>query len=103
MLIAEDKGPKLHDGDEAGKEIDLGIGVSSVDDTREGEQLRTLVDLGPEPVLEALLRIFERRGFSNQVEMGEEAENFGEPVGLQDIQELESFLHVRYEHSNRRS
>ena len=59
MLISKDEWTELHDRNEAGQEINLNVGVSTVDDAGEGEQFCALVDFGPKPVLETLLGIFQ--------------------------------------------
>ena len=92
MLIPKDKRTEFHDGYETGKKVDLRIWVPPVDDAGEGEELCALIDLGPESVFESFLSVFQGGGFLDQVEVGEEAENFGEAVGLEDIKELEGFL-----------
>ena len=80
VRIPEDQRPELHDGDEAGEVEDLGVGVPAVDDPREVEELGALVDLGPEPLLERLFGVLEGGGFFDEVEVGEDADNFGEAV-----------------------
>ena len=90
--VAEYEGAELHDADEAGEVQDLRVGVSPVQDTREVEEFRSLVYFGPEPLLECLFGIFENGGFFDEVEVGEDADNLGEPMGLQDVQEFEGFL-----------
>lgn len=59
MRVAEHEGPELHHADESGKKVDLGVGVSAVDDAGEGEELGALVDLRPESVLQTLLCVLE--------------------------------------------
>ena len=92
MLIPEDQRPELHDGDEAGEEVDLGVGIPAVDDAGEGEELRALVDLGPESMFQSFLGVFQGGGFLDQVEVGEEAEDFGKAVRLENIEEFKGFL-----------
>ena len=54
----------------------------------------TLVELGPEAVLEALLRVAQALGLrAHQVEMREHADHARHPVRLADRQELEA-LHL---------
>jgi hypothetical protein len=45
-------------------------------------------------VLEPLLGIFQGRLLFDEVEMGEETEDFGETVRLKDIEEFKGFLHL---------
>lgn len=52
MSIPEDQRSELHDADETGKIEDLGIGITTVEDTREIEKLCALVYLIPEASFE---------------------------------------------------
>ena len=84
---------ELHDGDEARKVVDLDLRVSAVRDAGEVEQLRAVVDLRPEAVLEPLLGLLLLLGGRDEVEVREDAHHPREPVCLQDVQELER-LHL---------
>ena len=92
MGVAKDEGAELHDRDEAGEVENLGVGVAAVEDAREVEELCALVDLRPEALLEGLFGVFECRGFFDEVEVGEDADDFGETVRLEDVEKLEGFL-----------
>jgi hypothetical protein len=92
VLIPEHERPELHDRDESREEVDLAIGVSTVEHTGEGEELGALVDLGPESVLEAFLGVFESRSLLDEVHVGKEADDFGETVRLEHVEKLECFL-----------
>jgi hypothetical protein len=46
------------------------------------EELSTVVNLGPEPMLELLFVLFENGRFVELVEVGEHAHHLGEPVHL---------------------
>ena len=92
MLIAEDEGAEFHDGDEAGEVEDFSVGITSIKDAREVEELGTLVNLGPEALFQSLLCSTEGSGLPDEVEVCEDADDFGETVGLQNIEELKCFL-----------
>lgn len=94
--VAEDEGAELHDADEAGEVEDLGVGVAPVEHAGEVEELGALVDLGPEALLEGLFGVFECRGLLDEVEVGEDADDLGEAMGLEDVEELEG-LHLEAE------
>ena len=68
------------------------VRVAAVYDTGEVEELGTLVDFCPKAFLESLLSVFEGRGLLDEVEVGENTNDFGEAVGLEDVEELERFL-----------
>ena len=82
MLIAEDEGAELHDGDEAGEVEDLGVGVATVENAGEIEELRTLVDLCPKTLFECLFGRTKGGSLLNEVEVGEDTDDFGETMGL---------------------
>ena len=82
MLITEDKRAELHDGDEAGEVEDFGVGIASVEDTGEVEELSTLVNLGPKALFQRLLGSTEGSGLLNEVKVAEDADDFRETVGL---------------------
>ena len=92
MRVAEDERAELHHADEAREVHDLGVGVASVEHTGEVEELRALVDFRPEALLEHLLGGAQRRGFLDEVEVGKDADDLGEAMGLEDVEELEGFL-----------
>jgi hypothetical protein len=92
VRVAEHERAELEDAEEAREVQDLPVRVPPVEDAGEVEELRTRVDLRPEPLLERFLRVLERRGLADEVEVGEHAEDLGEAVGLEDVQELECFL-----------
>lgn len=48
MRVAEDERAEFHDADESREVKDLSVGVAAVQDTREVEELRALVDFSPE-------------------------------------------------------
>lgn len=52
MSIPKDEGSKLHDADETGKIKDLGIGITTVENTREIEKFCALIYLIPETSFE---------------------------------------------------
>jgi hypothetical protein len=95
VRVAPDKRTRvLHDGEETRQVVDFAIGVSSIHDTREIEEMRALVQLGPQSLLEPLLGILERLGLSEQVEMGQDAKHVSRHTrGGEDVEELHS-LHL---------
>lgn len=58
MLVPKDEGSEFHDANESRQEVDFGIGVPTVDDSRQGKQFGTLIDFRPESMLETLFGIF---------------------------------------------
>ena len=82
MLIAEDEGAELHDGNEAGEIEDLGVGVATVEDAGEIEELRTLVYLCPKALLECFFGRTEGGSLLNEIEVGKDSDDFGETMGL---------------------
>lgn len=92
MSVAEDKGSELHDGDEAGEIEDFGVRIAAVEHARQVEELGTLVDLRPKTLFQGLLGSAEGCSLLNEVKVGEDADNFGEAMRLQDVEELECFL-----------
>ena len=92
MRIAENERAELHDGDEARKVEDLGVGITAVKHTGQVEELSTLVNFCPEAFLQSFLGRFEGRGLLDEVEVGEHADDFGEAMRLEDVEELERFL-----------
>ena len=51
MGITKDEWTELHDADEAREEVDLCVGISTVDDSGKGKELGSLIYLCPESVL----------------------------------------------------
>ena len=92
VRIAENERAELHDGDEARKVEDLGVGITAVKHTGQVEELSTLVNFCPEAFLQSFLGRFEGRGLLDEVEVGEHADDFGEAMRLEDVEELERFL-----------
>lgn len=92
MLVPKDEWSEFHDRNEPRQEVDFGVGVSTVQDPRKGEKFGSLVNFRPESVLQPFLGVFERRGFLDKIHVREEAEDFGETVRLQNVEELERFL-----------
>ena len=92
MSISEDQRAEFHDADEATEVEGFGIGVATVEDTREVEQFCTLINLRPEPLFESLFGCTKNGGFLDEVQMSEDADDFGEAMGLQDVQKLKGLL-----------
>jgi len=67
MSVAEDERTKLHHTDEAGEEVDLGVGISTVDDAGKGKELGSLVDFRPKSMFQALLGVLEGGSLFDQV------------------------------------
>lgn len=91
--VAEDEGSEFHDTYKAREVKDFGVGISSIKNPREVEELCALVYFCPETLLENFLRVLECRSFLDQVKVSEHADNFREAMRLQNIQELEGFLY----------
>lgn len=92
MRVSEDERSELHNADETREVQDLGIRVSTIEDTGKVEELSTLIYLRPETLFEGLFSVLERSSFFNEVEMSEDSNDFGETVGLEDIEEFKRFL-----------
>lgn len=92
MRVAEDERAEFHDADESREVKDLSVGVAAVQDTREVEELRALVDFSPETLFERFLGILKYSGLFDEVKVGEDSDDFGETVSLEDVEELERFL-----------
>ena len=65
----------LHDTQKPRKIHYLSVRVSPVHHTTEVEELRTLVQLAPKPVLESLLLQLERLLFPEQIQMCQDSED----------------------------
>ena len=92
MRVAEDERTELHDGDEATEVLDLGVGVAAVEHAGEVEELCALVYLCPETLLERLFGVTLRLDLLDEVEVGKDADDFGEAVRLEDVDEFKGFL-----------
>lgn len=92
MGVAEDKRTKFHDADESREVKDFSVGVAAVQNTREVEELRALVDFSPETLFERFLGILEYGRLFDEVKVGEDSDDFRETMSLEDIEELEGFL-----------
>lgn len=91
MVVSECEGAELGDVDEATEVEDLAVGVSAVEDSREVKHLGAVVHFGPEAVLESLLLSLEGGCFFNEVEVGEDGDDFRQAVRVQRRQRFESF------------
>ena len=92
MGVAEDERPELHDGDEAGEVEDLSVRIAAVENSGEVEKLGSLVDFCPESLFESFFGHSDEGGLFDEVEVGEDADDFGEAVRLEDVEEFKSFL-----------
>lgn len=72
--------------------MDFGIRIPAIEHAREIKQLRALVDLSPESFLELFFGLALSAKFLDEVEMSEDADNFGESMGLKYIQKFKRFL-----------
>ena len=64
----------------------------SMNEPGEVEQLRPVVDLRPEPVLEPLLRLLLLPRVAERVKVSQHAHDLGETVRLQHVEELKRLL-----------
>lgn len=92
MRIAKYERAEFHDRDKTGEVEDLGVGISTIEDTGEVEEFCSLVDFCPESLFEGFLCGFEGGGFFDEVEVGKDTDDFGEAMGLEDVEKLEGFL-----------
>lgn len=94
VLVPEDQRTELHDANEATEQVDFSVRVATVDDTREMEELGTLVDFCPETMLQPLLGVLECLLLLDEVEVSQKTNDFGETVRLKNVEKLECFLIV---------
>lgn len=92
MGVPEDEGTEFHDADKSGEVHDFVIWIPAIEYAGEVKEFGSLVDFSPETFLESFFCVFECCGFFNEVEVSEDANYFGEAMGLEDIEELECFL-----------
>lgn len=71
---------------------DLAIRVTTVHDAREVEHFGSIINLGPETVLKALLLRLEGGGSLDEVEVGEDGDELGKSVGGEGREGFEGFL-----------
>jgi len=92
MGISENERSEFHDGDETGEIEDFSVGISAINNSRKIEEFCALVYFCPETLFESFLCGFEGCSFFYEVKVGEDTYDFGEAVGLEDIEELECLL-----------
>lgn len=92
MGVAEHERTEFHDADESREVEDLSVWVAAVQDTGEVEELRALIDFGPETLFERFLGILEYGCLFDEVEVGENSDDFGKAMSLEDVEKLECFL-----------
>ena len=92
MGVAENERAEFHDADESREVKDFSVGVAAVQNTREVEELRALVDFSPETLFERFLGILEYGRLFDEVKVGEDSDDFRETMSLEDIEELKRFL-----------
>ncbi len=85
MRVTEDERAELHNANKAGEVENFGIRVSAVEYAGEVEKFGSLVYFCPKPFLQRLLGIFEGGSLFDQVKMGQDADDFGETVCLEDV------------------
>lgn len=83
------------EGDAPTEVEDFAIRVTTVHDAAEVEHLGSIVDLGPEAVLESLLLSFEGGRSLDEVEVGEDGDELGKTVRGEGGEGLEGFLSAR--------
>mmetsp|Transcript_45142 Transcript_45142/g.130690 ORF Transcript_45142/g.130690 Transcript_45142/m.130690 type:complete len:662 (-) Transcript_45142:545-2530(-) len=82
---------RLGNGDEARQVLDLVAVVAAILQAAEVEELGALVHLGPEAVLQRLLGLPQLLVVLEDIQVGEHADDAGEAVHLEDVDELEGF------------
>lgn len=92
MGVAKDEGTEFHDGNEPGQIKDFSVGISPVDNSGEVEKLRALVYFRPKTFFEGFFGDFQSSSLFNEVEMGENADDFWEAMRLKNIQKLKCLL-----------
>lgn len=85
MGITENEGAEFHDGNEAGEVEDFGVGITAVDDAGKVEKFCPLVNFCPETLFEGFFGGFEGSSLFYEVEVSENADDFGETMGLEDV------------------
>ena len=85
MSIAKDERPELHNGNEAREIHDFGVGIATIDDPGEVEELRALVNFCPETFFKGVFSAAESGSFFYEVDVCEDTNDFWETMGLKDI------------------
>ena len=94
MRLPPAQRPELHHRDEPRQVQHLPVQVPTVLDPRKVKQLGTLVYLAPEPVLERLLRLLQRLGVRERIQVRQHPHHLRKPVHLHQIQKLKR-LHLK--------
>ena len=92
MGVAEDEGAKLHDADEAGEILYFSVWIATVEHAGEVEKFGTLIDLCPEAFLESFFGVAESSCFFYEIEMGQDTNDFGKTVRLENVEKFKSLL-----------
>ena len=92
MCVAEYEGAEFHHGDETAEILYLLVGVATIEDAGQVKELGTLIDFGPEALLESLFGGALGGDFFDEIKVGKDTDDFGEAVRLQDVEELKGFL-----------
>lgn len=92
MVVSEYERTELHHANETREVEDFAVGIPAIKDTRKIKEFCSLVDFCPKSLFERFLGVPESGLFLNEVEMGEDADDFWKSMGLQYVEELEGFL-----------
>lgn len=82
MAISEYERTELHHADETREVEDFAVGIPTVEDTGKIEEFCALVYFCPKSFFQRFLSVLENGLFLNEVEMGEDADDFWKSVGL---------------------
>lgn len=82
MAISEYERTELHHTDETREVEDFAVGIPTVEDTGKIKEFCALIDFCPKSLFECFLGVLEDGLFLDEVEMGEDADDFWKSVGL---------------------
>ena len=96
MGVSENERAEFHDRDETGQIHDFRIWITTIENAGEVEEFCALVYFCPETVFEGFFGGFECGGFFDEVQVGEDTDDFWESVGLEDVEEFKNFLYYYF-------
>jgi hypothetical protein len=98
MGLSPSQGTEFHDRDEARQVQDFRLGILAIRQAGQVEELGTLVNLGPKPLLQPLLGLSQLFGTTIvglefwRIQMSQDTHDAGESVNLEHIKKFKCFL-----------
>lgn len=80
MGVSEDEWTEFHDADKPREVENLGVWITAIDEPTQIKEFCALVDFRPETFLQILLGALECVGLFDEVQVGEDTDDFGEAV-----------------------